>query len=126
MRADGWRAYAWAAGWLAVLLLLSGAVGRQLASQGKGAERPFCTKRWQQGDARERGRMVRDLLEGGWLGCLNRQEIVRLLGTPDVDHGEAVGYAVDTGVRVGSAPWIYHLMLLFDDLGQLLSAELHD
>jgi hypothetical protein len=70
--------------------------------------------------------MVRDLLDGDWLGCLQREEILSLLGTPDVDHGEEVGYSVDTGVRLGNAPWNYHLMLLFDDLGQLLAAELRD
>ncbi|MCI0459050.1 MAG: hypothetical protein L0Z62_19005 [Gemmataceae bacterium] len=122
----GGSAYAWVAGGLAVLLLLGGGVGWLLVSQGQAGERCFCAKRWQHGDARERGRMVRDLMDGGWLGCLTREEILRLLGNPDVDHGEEVGYSVDTGVRFGSAPWNYHLMLLFDDLGQLLSAELRD
>src|SRR5262245_9240251 len=96
----GWRLSAWLTVWLGVLLLIGAGVATRLAANIRCVDVPFSAQGWLRGDARERGRMVNDLVHGGWLGCLSRSEIVAMLGTPDADHGHEVRYAVDTGVRL--------------------------
>jgi hypothetical protein len=76
-------------------------------------DEPFSSEKWLTGDARTRGRMVRDLLKSGLLRGKTVAEIEEILGPGDVSHGDFIGltpgYRVDIGYRWLIRPVLFTL-----------------
>jgi hypothetical protein len=74
-------------------------------------DEPFSSEKWITGDARTRGRMLRDLLNSGLLRGKTVAEIEKILGPGDVSHGDFIGptpgYRVDIGYRWVTRPILY-------------------
>ena len=75
----------------------------------------FSQDSWKRGGQRQRGRMVRDLVESEVLVGETRAEVADLLGPPDSEDqaGMHQVYMVDLGHRFGSKPWLYQLHVEF-------------
>ena len=62
-----------------------------------GNNRSFDGAAWRSGDARARGRMSEDLVNGRILIGKSSQEAQRVLGPPDTDYGPVLAYRIDLG-----------------------------
>jgi hypothetical protein len=91
------------------------------------SQRSFDSELWRQGSARERGRMVHDLMASERLLGMARDGVVELLGDPE--RGEADSpfcFRVDTGQTFFLDPWFYTLLISFGQDGLVIGVNLQD
>ena len=92
--------------------------------------KPFAAKKWQEGNARDRGEMVEDLLAKDLLNGKSEEQVLALLGS--ADHGTRrtkdfdLCYEVDVGMRFGFRPWWYVLCVCFDSSTDKVTAAYCD
>ena len=72
----------------------------------------FNSQQWKQGDDRVQGSMVENIVSRNLLIGLTREEVNQLLGKPDKEDGNYMGYWVDIGHKFGSEPWPYVLNII--------------
>ena len=74
----------------------------------------FNRQAWLQGNERERGQMVDDLLRSGLLSDKTAEEVETLLGAPGFRGEHSLSYNVDIGQRFMLKPWMYHMRVEID------------
>jgi hypothetical protein len=75
---------------------------------------PFEAPAWRSGGERERGAMVRDLIDRELLIGKTRAEAIEILGPPEDESDERLLYVIDIGQRFASTPWRYALHVRLD------------
>jgi hypothetical protein len=78
-------------------------------------QRQFDSSAWKQGDIRVRGEMVESLCAQSLLSGKRKNEVLDLLGKPDVDHEVQLRYQVDVGRRIAWEVFPVSLIVEFDD-----------
>jgi hypothetical protein len=75
----------------------------------------FSSEEWRRGDAHMRGRMARDLVSSGQLINKSQDEVLAILGPPDIERfgGQTVRFRVDVGYRWIIRPYTYDLVVRF-------------
>ena len=82
-------------------------------------QRQFDSSGWKQGNLRVRGEMVESLRAQSLLHDKTRDEVLDLLGKPDVDHVGQLRYRVDVGRRIAWSMFPVSLIVNFDDKGRV-------
>jgi len=86
----------------------------------------FEKEQWRTGDARQRARMVSDLLGSGALVGKSRAEVFALLGPPDREGASLWEYDYSYGDLLGNtldlpfADWRYTMWIAFDEVAGLV------
>lgn len=93
-----------------------------------GNELAFVHHEWMQGNERLRGRMTNHLLESDTLLNLDIDDIIDLLGKPDLNNDTLLIYNVDMGQSMSPSgeAWMYHLILTLDSADTVKSVSLSD
>jgi hypothetical protein len=83
-------------------------------------DRTFHSDEWLSGDARVRGLMARHLVASKTLEGKGREEVLVLLGAPEVDRPTVgMSYDLDAGYRWPFNPGSRRLVLWFDKFGEV-------
>lgn len=86
---------------------------------------PFDSAQWKAGDARLRGKMVRELPGSTLLFGKDEEQVLQILGKPDDQSQTKWGYRVDTGAKFLDRHWLYYLTLTFCS-NKVTNVELRD
>ncbi len=114
------------AAFIAVIVVVAGAVVFGPTMLHSMSKRSFDSNEWKSSDQRVRGQMVEDLEAGKTLDGLWRREVVKLLGSPDLDEGSHISYDIDLGHRFGSTPWLYRFKIEFSGENRVTHYYHHD
>lgn len=82
-------------------------------------KKEFESKSWISGDQKQRGYMVHHLIDSKILEGKTKDEVISILGKPDVTSVqekfsmEEIIYNVDIGFKFGGTTWPYYLRLYF-------------
>ena len=89
-------------------------------------QRQFDSSSWKLGDVRVRGEMVESLRSQSLLRDKTQDEVLELLGKPDVGIEGQLRYRVDVGRRVAWRTFLVSLFVEFDDKSRVYRGETID
>jgi hypothetical protein len=83
----------------------------------------FDSKKWSKADMKERYKYTNDLITNKRLENKFRSEIIAMIGTPDLENGNLIGYKVDIGDK--NTP-VWYLIVGFDSSNKTNRVNLSD
>lgn len=89
----------------------------------------FNRHKWEHGNWRVRGSMVKHMIEDSLLTGLSRKDVLLLLGNEEDTCG-TLSYPIDIGLKTGpfgmGGVWLFYLTVQFDSLDRVKSVRYTD